>query len=236
VSNGLYTCAKTLAQVKNAVFEVVRILCVGLANRGFQLWDLAVVVLLFGELLNPSSIDLELLSDQSGIHIVINNTLTDPGDIILVKLHFTGWLVGQIMPTKSLAYTTRLRRTPYFYLIRCYWLILMNQTLISGLISEVRAVCRHVTHAPRRSDLLKHTDHFEQIFKRRFGSLKSALEVADILTYNLGKWSRSRLSSTTSSASQPTSTGRHIVPTLKPTANTTSRHTSSGAGAPETTS
>jgi hypothetical protein len=106
VSDGLCTSAEALAQVKNTVFEVVRILCVGLATRGFRLWNLAVFAVLFGELLDPSSADLELLSDQGSIHIVINNTLTDPGDIVLVKLHFTWWLVGEITPTKSLAYTT----------------------------------------------------------------------------------------------------------------------------------
>jgi S-adenosylmethionine:tRNA-ribosyltransferase-isomerase (queuine synthetase) len=112
----------------------------------------------------------------------------------------------------------------------------MNRTPTTELISEVRAVCRHIAHAPRRSDLLEHTDHSEQIFKRRFGSLKNVLEAADIPTYNLGKMARSRLSSTISSASQFTSTGRHIVPTSKPTVNTTSRHTLSGAKTPGTTS
>jgi len=63
----------------------------------------------------------------------------------------------------------------------------MNRTPTTELISEIRAVCRHIAHAPRRSDFLEHTDHSEQIFKRRFGSLKNALEAADIPTYNLGK-------------------------------------------------
>lgn len=106
VNDGLCTSAEALAQFEDTLFEIGRILCVGLATRGFQLWNLAVVAVLSGELLDPSTADLELLSDQGGIHAVINNTLTDPGDIILVKLHFTWRLVGQIMPTKSLAYTT----------------------------------------------------------------------------------------------------------------------------------
>ena len=72
------------------------------------------------------------------------------------------------------------KRTPYFYLIRRHWLILMNRTPTTELISEIRAVCQHIAHALRRSDLLEHTDHSEQTFKRRFGSLKSALEAADI--------------------------------------------------------
>jgi hypothetical protein len=44
-------------------------------------------------LLDSSTADLELLNDQVSVHVVINNPLTDPGDIILVKLHFTWWLV-----------------------------------------------------------------------------------------------------------------------------------------------
>ena len=63
----------------------------------------------------------------------------------------------------------------------------MNRTSTAELISEVRAVCRHIAHAPRRSDFLEYTDHSEQTFKRRFGSLEAALEAADIPTYNLGK-------------------------------------------------
>jgi len=111
VSNSLCTSAEALAQVENTVFEVVGILCVGLATRGVELWNLAVVAVLFGELLDSSAADLELLSDQGSIHVMINNTLTDLGDIILVKLHFTWWLVRQIMPTKFLAYTTAVRYT-----------------------------------------------------------------------------------------------------------------------------
>jgi len=37
---------------------------------------------------------------------MINNSLTDPGDILLVKLHFRWSIVGEITPTKSLADTT----------------------------------------------------------------------------------------------------------------------------------
>jgi len=55
----------------------------------------------FGRLLDSAAANFELLSDQARVHVVINNPLTDPDDIILVKLHFTWWFVGQIMPTKS---------------------------------------------------------------------------------------------------------------------------------------
>jgi len=37
---------------------------------------------------------------------MIDNSLTNSGSVLLVKLHFTGLIVGQIMPTKSLADTT----------------------------------------------------------------------------------------------------------------------------------
>jgi len=59
--------------------------------------------------MNSAAADLELLSNQPSIEVVINNPLTDPGDIVLIKLHFTWWLVGEITPTKSLADTTQKR-------------------------------------------------------------------------------------------------------------------------------
>ncbi len=37
---------------------------------------------------------------------MINNSPTNPGNIVLVKFHFTGLIVGQIVPTKSLVDTT----------------------------------------------------------------------------------------------------------------------------------
>ena len=82
--------------------------CTGFASRGVQLWNLAVLTVLFGELLDASPADLELLGNKAGVHVMINNTLTDPGDILLIKLHFTWWIVGEILPTKSLAYTTEI--------------------------------------------------------------------------------------------------------------------------------
>jgi hypothetical protein len=64
--------------------------CIGFASRGVQLWNLAVFTVLFGELLDPSPADLELLGNKASVHVMINNTLTDPGDILLIKLEFTG--------------------------------------------------------------------------------------------------------------------------------------------------
>jgi hypothetical protein len=87
-------------------------LCIGPASRCFQLGNRAVIAVLFGELLDPPPSDFELFSDQGGIHVVINNSLTDSGDIVLVKFHFTWWIVGEIVPTKSLAYTTQEQPNP----------------------------------------------------------------------------------------------------------------------------
>jgi len=95
-----------LVQLEDTLDEVGRILGVWISARRLERRNRVGVTVLFGELLDPSTADLELLRDQGGIHTVINNTLTDPDDIILIKLHFTWWLVRQIMPTKSLAYTT----------------------------------------------------------------------------------------------------------------------------------
>jgi hypothetical protein len=61
----------------------------------------------FRKLLESSSTDLELLADQCCVHIVFNNTLTDSGTIVLVTLHFSRSIGGQILSTKSLAYTPK---------------------------------------------------------------------------------------------------------------------------------
>ena len=94
-------------QFENAMFEIGRILGVGLASRRLQLWELTPVAVLLGELSDPPPSDLKLFSDQGGIHIAINNSPTDIGDIVLIKFHFAQWIVGEIMPTKSLAYSKR---------------------------------------------------------------------------------------------------------------------------------
>jgi hypothetical protein len=106
MSNGLCTSAKALAQFENASFEIGRILCIRPASRCFQLGYLAVLAVLFGELLDPLPADLELLSEQPSIHTVVNNSLTDSGSVILSKFHLTWLIVRQIAPTKSLASTT----------------------------------------------------------------------------------------------------------------------------------
>jgi hypothetical protein len=100
------TSAEALMQLENALFEIVRILCIGFSTRSLQLRDFAAVAVLFGKLLDPPPTNLELLGNKPGVHIVINNTLTNSGDIVLIKFHFTWSIVGEIISTKSLADTT----------------------------------------------------------------------------------------------------------------------------------
>jgi len=95
-----------LAEVEYPVFEVVRIVRVGSASRRLPVVGLSGLTVRFGELLDPPSTDLELLSNQSGIYSMVNNTLTDSSNIILSKFHLTRLIVRQIAPTKSLADTT----------------------------------------------------------------------------------------------------------------------------------
>jgi len=60
----------------------------------------------FGDLLNSSAANLELLSNELCVHSMINNPLTYPGDIVLIQFHLTRSVVWEIVLTKSLAYTT----------------------------------------------------------------------------------------------------------------------------------
>jgi hypothetical protein len=62
----------------------------------------------------------------------------------------------------------------------------MQRTPTADLLRGLRCALREVPHAPRRRDILEHTDHSKQAFKRRFGSLQKALEAAEVPTYNLG--------------------------------------------------
>jgi hypothetical protein len=80
--------------------------------RGFQLGYLTILPVFLGELLDSPPTDLELLGDDLRVHVMIDNSPTDPGNIVLVKLHFPGLIVGQIVPTKSLADTTVHREEP----------------------------------------------------------------------------------------------------------------------------
>ena len=106
VSDGHCISASALVQFEHLIFEIGRILCVGLSTKCLQLWHLARISIFLDELLDSSLADLKPLGDRNSVHVVINNTLTNLGDIVLVKLHFTWSIIGQIMPMKSLADTT----------------------------------------------------------------------------------------------------------------------------------
>jgi hypothetical protein len=106
VSDGHCARAEALAQFQNPLFEIGGILRIRLTSRHLQLWNLAVVTALFDELLDSPPADLELLGDQPGVHAMINNPLTYPGNILLVKLHLRWSIVREITSTKSLADTT----------------------------------------------------------------------------------------------------------------------------------
>jgi hypothetical protein len=97
--------AEALAKVKNLVFDVVGIVCVGSAAGRFWLWDLPALTVGLGELLDSSPTALELLGDQTRVHAVVDNSLTHPGGIILIEFHFTRLIAGEIAPTKFLADT-----------------------------------------------------------------------------------------------------------------------------------
>ena len=106
MSDGLSTAVELVVQFEYPGFEIVGVLCIGVTTRRLQRWYLASVVVFFDKLLHPSSTDSELFSDQSRVHVVVDNTLTYSGNIVLVKRHFVRSVGGEIMPTKSLAYTT----------------------------------------------------------------------------------------------------------------------------------
>jgi len=89
VSDGHCSSAEALAQFEYSIFEIVRILCVAVSARRLQLWYLAEVTVFLGELLHSTLANLKLLGDQTSVHAMINNSLTNPGDIVLVKFHFT---------------------------------------------------------------------------------------------------------------------------------------------------
>ncbi|EMA48518.1 hypothetical protein C450_19636 [Halococcus salifodinae DSM 8989] len=81
--------ASALAEVKHSIFEVVGMVRVGFAAGYLQLWNLSALAVGFGELLDPPPTNLELLGDQPRVHVVFDNSLTYPGDIILIKFHLT---------------------------------------------------------------------------------------------------------------------------------------------------
>jgi hypothetical protein len=93
---------ETLVQLTHPSVEIGWILCVRAAFRCLQLGNVTFLPVVLDELLDPLAADPELLSNQFGVHAMINNSLTDQGNLLLVKLH----LVGGIMSTKTWASNT----------------------------------------------------------------------------------------------------------------------------------
>jgi hypothetical protein len=111
VADGFGPRVEDLLEPEKAVDEILRIGCRGCSTGRLQPRDVTRAAVFFSELLDASAANVELLGDQAGVHVVINNPLTDSGDIILVELHFTWSIIGQIMATRSLAYSTLLTPT-----------------------------------------------------------------------------------------------------------------------------
>lgn len=74
---------------------------IGISAGRLQLRDLAAVTVVLGELLDPTTTDVELVGLQPRVHIVVNDAMTDSFDIILLQLHTVRLVKGLIIPTKS---------------------------------------------------------------------------------------------------------------------------------------
>jgi len=92
--------------LEDSFFQIRWIFCIGIASWSLQCWNLASFPVFFGELLNLSAANLELIGNELRVHAMINNSLTYPGDIVLIEFHFTWSVIREIVLTKSLAYTT----------------------------------------------------------------------------------------------------------------------------------
>lgn len=75
VADRLCARSEVLVQFENALFEIVRILRVRFPIRCVELQDLAALPILFGELLDPPPIDLELLGNVPDVYVAVNNPL-----------------------------------------------------------------------------------------------------------------------------------------------------------------
>ena len=110
VCDGRCTDAEETVKVEDLRLQIRWILRIRFPARRLQLGDLVGFTVLLGQLLDPTTADPELVSDVLSVHFVINNTLTDSGDIVLVQSHLIRSRVGEIIPTKSLADTTLVHR------------------------------------------------------------------------------------------------------------------------------
>lgn len=77
--------------------------------------DLTGVAVVLSELLDASSTDLELVGDELCVQLVVNNPLTDPGDIVRLQLHPVVTQMGEIDLTKSFPDTTVDNLAPYSF-------------------------------------------------------------------------------------------------------------------------
>jgi hypothetical protein len=96
-----------MMNLEDSFLQIRWILCVGIASWSIQCRNLACVPVFFGELLNSSTANLELIGNELRVYDMINNSLTYPDDIVLIEFHFTWSVVREIVLTKSLASLSR---------------------------------------------------------------------------------------------------------------------------------
>lgn len=92
---------EAIVQLQNPVDEVVGIRPIRLPTWRIQRRDLAGFSVRLGQLLDASSADVELLGNELGVEVIINNSFTDPVNIILVQLHLIDTNKWVIVLTKS---------------------------------------------------------------------------------------------------------------------------------------
>jgi hypothetical protein len=100
------THSECLVNREDAVVKTGGILGVRLASRRFEFRNFIGFTVGLSELLDPAATDFELVGHELYIQFVVNNTLTDAGDIILVQLHLLGTIERWIVLTKSFPDTT----------------------------------------------------------------------------------------------------------------------------------
>jgi hypothetical protein len=106
VGDGRRASVESAMEREDTLLEIGWILGVWISARSIQLWNLVGLTVLRGKLLDSSPADVELFGDDRRVDIVIDNTLTDPVDIVLIQPHFTCRSTREVIPTKSFADTT----------------------------------------------------------------------------------------------------------------------------------
>lgn len=107
VADGFGPGVEDQLELENPVDEVLGRGCVRGSTWRVDPLEVTRVAVFIDEVLDASAADLELLSNQGGVHVVTNNHLINPGGSIPVELHCTRSTIGEMMTTKSLAYPTR---------------------------------------------------------------------------------------------------------------------------------